>query len=88
MNKKENILKNSAVQSLLASLMCILVGMLVGFIALLIINPSGAVEAILDIIRNYFNYPSAGAQMKYLGNTLVRTAPLLLCSLSVLLPIR
>lgn len=82
--KKNNLLKNSGVQSLIASLLCIVMGLLVGFIALLIINPSGAVEAILDIIRNFLNYPSTSAQLKYLGNTLVKTAPLLMCSLSVL----
>ena len=82
--KKNNLLKNSGVQSLIASLLCIVVGLFVGFIALLIINPTGAVEAIFDLIRNFLNYPSASAQLKYLGNTLVKTAPLLMCSVSVL----
>ena len=82
--KQNNLLKNSGVQSLIASLMCIIVGLLVGYIALLIINPGGAWEAITTIIKNYFYYPSQPAQLKYLGNTLVKTAPLLMCSLSVL----
>ena len=82
--KKNNLLRNSGVQSLLASLLCILVGLLVGYIALLIIEPSGASEAIVTIVKNYLVYPSTPAQMKYLGNTLVKTAPLLMCALSVL----
>ena len=82
--KNNNLLKNSGVQSMLASLMCILVGLLVGYIALLIINAEGAGKAITTIIKNFLYYPSKPAQMKYLGNTLVKTAPLLMCSLSVL----
>ena len=82
--KKSNLLKNSGVQSLIASLMCIVVGLLVGYIALLIINAEGAGTAILTIIKNYFRYPNDAMRLKYLGNTLVKTAPLLICSLSVL----
>ena len=69
--KNNNLLKNSGVQSLLASLMCILVGLLVGYVALLIINAEGAGKAITTIIKNFMYYPSKPAQMKYLGNTLV-----------------
>ena len=82
--KKNNLLRNSGLQSMLASVMCILVGLLVGYIALLIINAEGAGEAITTIVKNYFVYPTELAQMKYLGNTLVKTAPLLMCALSVL----
>ena len=80
----KKILKNQAVQSLLASLLCIVVGLLVGYVVLLFINPTGAWEAILTVIKNYFYYPSKVAVVKYLGSTLVKTAPLLLCGLSVL----
>ena len=82
--KKNNLLRNSGVQSLLASLLCILVGLLVGYIALLIINAEGAWEAISTIGKNFLYYPTPAAQLKYLGNTLVKTAPLLMCALSVL----
>ena len=82
--KKNNLLRNSGVQSLLASLMCILVGLLVGYIALLIINAEGAWEAISNIVKNFLYYPKPAQQLKYLGNTLVKTAPLLMCALSVL----
>ena len=81
---KKNILKNDGVQTLIASLMCIVLGLIVGYIALLIINPTGATEGIITIIKNYLYYPTPAAQLKYLGNTIVKTAPLLMCSLSVL----
>ena len=82
--KKNNLLKNSGVQSLIASVLCILIGLLVGYIALLIINAEGAWKAITTICKNFMYYPSKPAQIKYLGNTLVKTAPLLMCALSVL----
>lgn len=81
---KKNILKNSGVQSFLASIICIMLGLLVGFIVLLFINPNGAFKAITDVLKNFFTFSSGAAQVKYLGATLVKTAPLLMCSLSVL----
>lgn len=85
MNKeKKSLMTNPAVWSLLASLICIVLGLLIGFIVLLCIKPEGAVSAILVIIKNFLKYPSAKAAMKYFGSTLVKAAPLLMCSLSVL----
>ena len=81
---KKNLLKSNAVQSLLASFICILLGMLIGYIVLLFINPVGASEAILDVIKNFMTYNRADSQLKYFGNTLVKTAPLLMCALSIL----
>ena len=82
--EKRSLLRNGAVQSLLASLLCILIGLLVGYVVLLIINPAGAGEAITTIVKNFMTYSRRNAQLKYLGSTLVKTAPLLMCSLSVL----
>ena len=82
--QKRSLLRNNAVQSLLASLLCILIGLLVGYMVLLLINPAGAGEAIVTIVKNFMTYSRRNAQLKYLGSTLVKTAPLLMCSLSVL----
>ena len=84
MKQNKNILKNPGVQSLLTSLLCILLGLFIGYLVLLLINPTGAWGAITNVMKNFLTYSSAKAQLKYLGNTLVRTAPLLMCSLSVL----
>ncbi len=81
---KKSLLRNGAVQSLLASVICIILGLLVGYLVLLIINPAGAWDAIVAIMKNFMYYPTAAAAKKYLGSTLVKTAPLLMCSLSVL----
>ena len=81
---KKNLLKNNGVQSLLASLACVVLGLLIGYIVLLFINPHGAGEAIAAVMKNFLNYSKYATQAKYLGNTLVKTAPLLLCALSIL----
>ncbi len=82
--EKTSLLRNGAVQSLLASLLCIVLGLIVGYIALLLINPAGANGAILAIVENFMTYSKSTAQLRYFGSTLVKTAPLLMCSLSVL----
>ncbi len=83
MKEKRSILENEGFLSILAALICIVAGLLIGFLVLLAINPAGAGNAILTIIKNFFNYPSKPAALKYLGNTLVKTAPLLMCALSI-----
>ena len=81
---KKNIWKNNGIQSLLASLACVVLGMLLGYIVLLFINPDGAGEAVATIIKNFLNYSRPETQAKYFGNTLVKTAPLLMCALAIL----
>lgn len=82
--KKENILRNNGFQTLLGSLLCIAIGLFVGYVVLLIINPAGAGEAIVSILKNFLYYPSQAAKMKYFGTTVVKSSALLMCSLSVL----
>lgn len=82
--EKTSLLARDGVQTLLASLVCIVLGLIIGYIVLLIINPSGAGKAIMAILKNFMTYPAKAVAMQYFGSTLVKTAPLLMCSLSVL----
>ena len=82
MTKK--ILRSEAFQTLASSLICIILGIAIGYIALLIVNPSGAGEAIMEVLKNFMHYSKTSLQIKNFGNTLVKTAPLLMCSLSIL----
>ena len=86
-NGKKNlipeILSNKAVQSILAALLCIAAGLLAGFLVLLLIRPHAAASAMLTILRNFLNYPKKAVAVKYIGNTLVKFVPLLMCSLSI-----
>ena len=82
-NQKNSLIRSDGFQTLLSSLVCILGGILVGYIALLIIEPSGASQAIAAVLKSFFRYPGK-LMLKYFGQTLVRTVPLILCALSVL----
>jgi len=85
---EKNIWKSDGMQSFLASIICIVLGLLFGFIVLLIINPIGAGEAIVTILKNFMTYPPKNQylnlRLKNFGMTLVKTVPLLLCALSIL----
>ena len=83
--KKENtsLLRRDSFQTLLASLVCVLGGLIVGYLVLLFIEPRGALEAIFAVMKSFFRYPGS-LKLKYFGQTLVRTVPLLMCALSVL----
>ena len=83
MKKKEPLIKNPSFQAILTSLLCIILGLLIGYIVLLLINPAGAGEAIKTILLNFLSRSSHAARMKALGNTLAKTAPLLMCALSI-----
>ena len=80
---KNKLFKNSSFQTILSSLFCIFVGLMIGFIALYLINPDGAFEAIKTILLNFMGRANHIARLRALGNTLAKTAPLLMCALSV-----
>ena len=81
---KKNILSNGGLQTLIASLFCIILGLIVGYAVLLLINPSGAGKAITAILKNFLYFPRLEVALEYFGSTLAKTAPLLMCTLSVL----
>ena len=84
MKKKPiSLIRNDSFQTLLSSLICILGGLLVGYIVLLLIEPSGALDAMIAILKSFFRFPGT-LRMKYFGQALVRTVPLIMCALSVL----
>ncbi|MBR0410455.1 MAG: ABC transporter permease [Eubacterium sp.] len=82
-NENRSILASEGFQTLLASLVCILLGLLVGFIVLVCINPQEAGSAMLAILKNFLYFPRPAVALEYFGSTLVRSAPLLMCTLSV-----
>ena len=52
-NTKQSILRNDGFQTIIASLLCIVIGLLVGYVVLLVINPGGAAGAIGAFLNNY-----------------------------------
>lgn len=81
--EKTPLIRQEGFQTMLSSLICVLGGLIIGYIVLLLIEPSGAFGAIIAIMKSFFRYPGK-MMLKYFGQTLVRTVPLLMCSLSVL----
>ena len=82
-NKFLNSLKgftgSDAFHSILSAVMCAVVGIIVGFLILLIINAEHAPKAISVILKNFMYYRSVGKRWYYLGQTLVKAVPLILC---------
>ncbi|MBO4419810.1 MAG: ABC transporter permease [Oscillospiraceae bacterium] len=84
MKHNRSLIRNSGFQTFATSILCIILGLIVGYLALLIIHAEGAGEAIGDVMKNFFTRPDSASRMKYFGSTLAKTAPLIFCSLSVL----
>ena len=56
-NEKKGFLEIAGVQTVIASLICIILGLLVGYIVLLCINPSEAWSAMTAILKNFYTSP-------------------------------
>ena len=67
-----------------SAIICIIIGVVIGYLVLLAISPENASEGIVAILKNFLNYNKKKSVYKYLGSTLVKTAPLVMCSLSIL----
>lgn len=80
----KNVLKKDWAQTIVTSLLCAIIGIFVGFLVLLVINPANAFEGILNTIKNFFMFTRQTTIMKYFGQTLAKTAPLILAGLSIL----
>ena len=77
MKKRKSLLRSDSFQTLLTSLLCIILGVAIGYVVLLIFNPAGAWKSMSDLLMNFFQYLACKLRMKYFGQTLVRTAPML-----------
>lgn len=78
------IISSESFKSIFSAIICALVGIIVGFIILLAINAEHAPKAMSTILKNFMYYKRSNMKLYYFGNTLVKSVPLILCSLSVL----
>lgn len=83
-NKFKAVLASESFKSIVSAVICALVGIFVGFLILLIINAEHAPKAISVILKNFFYYRNNGKKLYYLGQTLVKAVPLILCGIAVL----
>ena len=84
MKQKNSLLRNNGFQTFTTSIFCILLGLIVGYLALLVINAEGAWTAITAVMKNFLKWDTGEKRLFYFGSTLAKTAPLIFCSLSVL----
>lgn len=71
-------------KAIVSAVLCALIGIALGFVVLLFINAPNAGKAMSTILKNFFYYKRVNMRLYYLGSTLVKSVPLILCSLSVL----
>lgn len=81
---KTNLLKKPGVQSFVSSVVCIILGLFIAFVVLLLINPAGAFGSIMEVIKNFLHFKNPTLRLRFFGETLVKTVPLLMCALAVL----
>lgn len=82
--ERTNLLKKPGVQSFVSSVICIILGLFIAFVVLLLINPAGAFGSIMEVIKNFLHFKNPTLRLRFFGETLVKTVPLLMCALAVL----
>lgn len=78
------LIKVDASKTVVTSLWCALLGLILGFLILLFINPGNAAYGMTSIMGNYLIFSSPIDRLNYFGQTLAKTAPLIAMSLSIL----
>lgn len=74
-------IKSDAFKSFIASIICVLLGLIIGFIVIFIVNAQNSPRAITAIIKGAFN---AVKWKKSVALVIFKSVPLLLCSLSII----
>ncbi len=84
--EKTSFLKRPGVQTLLASILCAVLGILIGYVILLCMNADHAGEGMKAILTNFFKFRMAShtTLMKYMGSFIVKSVPLILCAEAIL----
>ena len=86
MEEKTFFFKRPAVQTLLASILCAILGIIIGYIILCFMNAEHATEGMAAILINFFKFKAASTKllMKYMGSFLVNAVPVILCAEAIL----
>ena len=79
-----SLLKKEATKTIITSLWCALLGLILGFIILLCINAKEAAYGMTSVLGNYLIFSNPQDRLNYFGQTLAKTAPLTMMSLSIL----
>lgn len=80
------LIRKDVVKTLLTSVACAVVGLLTGYIVLLIVNPGAAGQGFKTLVLGFLDVPNKyGMQAEALAKTFTRTAPLLVSGVAILL---
>ena len=79
-----SLLKKDGTKTVLTSLWCALIGLILGFLILLCINAKEAAYGMTSVLGNFMIFSSASDRLNYFGQALAKTAPLIAMSLSIL----
>ncbi len=80
----KKLISSPSFKAITSAVICAFIGIICGFIILLLINAPNAPKAMGTILKNFLYYKKTTMKMYYLGSTLVKTVPLVFCALSVL----
>ena len=78
------LLKKEGTKTVITSLWCALLGLILGFLLLLFINAKEAAYGMTSVLGNYLIFSNPQDRLNYFGQTLAKTAPLIAMSLSIL----
>ena len=79
-----SLMKKDATKTVVTSLWCALLGLILGFVILLCINVHEAAYGMTSVLGNYLIFSNPQDRLNYFGQTLAKTAPLIAMSLSIL----
>ena len=71
-----SLFKLDSTKTVVTSLWCAMLGLILGFFILLIINPSNAAYGMTSVLGNYLIFSNPSDRLNYFGQTLAKTAPL------------
>lgn len=79
-----SLLKKESTKTVITSLWCALLGLIVGFLLLLCINAKEAAYGMSSVVGNFLIFKNPSDRLNYFGQTLAKSAPLIAMSLSIL----
>lgn len=78
-----SLLKKDSTKTVITSLWCALLGLIVGFLLLLCINAKEAAYGMSSVVGNFLIFKNPSDRLNYFGQTLAKSAPLIAMSLSI-----
>lgn len=83
--EKVKFFKKSAVQTIIASVLCAVFGIILGYIILMCMDAEHATEGMISIMKNFFKFNNnPQVLMQNFGSFFVKSVPLILCAEAIL----